>query len=507
MSDKGSIFDHLRAIFGKKTQTPPPTVPKVKEPASEPAKPPQPRPSPPPPQHSPSAPRIQYLPQPQPPVNPDASASSSLPGVDLVLGIDFGTSCTKVVIGDPGWRAKSYPVPLMENAQGLSRFLVPSRLKFKTSEDRQILYGNLKMRLMEEPDDEGIRELAALYLASIIRHSLDWFKRNLNRHYAARQPSWSLNLGFPAKSVDAATPLVKAYREVARLAVLLGTSDLALSLQSISQVSSGKFSSDFASIIPPDRIQIYPEIAAQLASYVNSPYRLYGNLLLVDVGAGTLDVSTLILHADKEQEICSFHFCEVARFGTVPLIEARVAAMNAETPNCAVLDINSVQDGISAAPEQPTGLLRAGQRISPCLTKAFNEASGVFADGMIQVALRCLTQFKVRQRDAHANPSFNPWPGHLRFFLTGGGSRSSFYRKHFAEGRLESELAPFTRWHRDAGRRAKDGEGLRLDSLPLPKDLEGFPESLKNDFDRLSVAHGLAYGAENLMHVTASATS
>lgn len=469
MSDKGSIFDQLRAIFGRKRQAPPPPVPETKPPSHQP----------PPPQR----------------------------GVALVLGIDFGTSCTKVVIGDPGWRAKSYPVPLNPNAQGLSRFLKPSRLKMRTSDGNDVVEGNLKIRLMDNPEEVQIRELVIIYLASVIRQSLDWFEASLKQAYATRQPSWSLNLGFPAKAIELATPLVKSYQEVARLAAQLGFSELPINFISLGQLMSGEALSTYTAAIPPSRVQLYPEIAAQLAGYVNSPYRMHGNLLLVDVGAGTLDVSTIILHSGADQEVCSFHFCEVARFGTVPLLEARVEALNAVIPNCSTFSLEAVQDGVSAAPEDLSALLVPGERKSPRLANAFDSVSTTFAESMLQVALRCLTQFKVRQRDAHSNPCFNPWPGHLRFFLTGGGSRSAFYRKHLAEGPLENKLVRYTRWHEDPERRARNAEGLRLESLPLPNDLEGFPESLKHDFDRLSVAHGLAYGGENLMRVTASTSS
>jgi hypothetical protein len=425
----------------------------------------------------------------------------------MVLGIDFGTSCTKVVIGDPGWRAKSYPVPLVANAEGISRFLKPSRIKMTTPEGKVFLQSNLKMRLMDHPEDFLIQQWAIIYLACVIRHSLEWFETTLKPSYATRQPSWSLNLGFPAKAVEMDTPLVKSYREVARLAALLGSSELPINFISISQLMSGKAVPAHNAAIPPSRVHLYPEIGAQLAGYVNSPYRMHGNLLLVDVGAGTLDVSTIILHSTDDQEVCSFHFCEVARFGTVPLLEARVGALNAVIPDCSTFSLETVQDGISAAPEELAALLKSGERKSPRLVKAFDGVSATFADNMLKVALRCLTQFKVRQRDAHANPGFDPWPGQLRFFLTGGGSRSAFYTKHFAGGPLENELVRYTRWHDDPQQRRSNNQGLRLESLPLPNDLEGFPESLKNDFDRLSVAHGLAYGGENLMHVTASTSS
>lgn len=60
-----------------------------------------------------------------------------------------------------------------------------------------------------------------------------------------------------------------------------------------------------------------------------------------------------------------------------------------------------------------------------------------------------------------------------------------------------------TRWHHDADQRRRHGQGLRLETMPQPRNLVGFPTALEENFDRLSVAYGLAFGGENLMKVTA----
>ncbi len=431
---------------------------------------------------------------------PGSSPASSDPGaagqrIDVVLGLDLGTSCTKVVIGDRGLRHESHAVPLLPRESGLAKFLLPTRVGREP---------NLKLRLMDTPGDKRTRDLMALYLASVMRWAIQWFLREGPPAYRQLELEWSLSLGFPGKIVNRG-PLAEAYMDAAGLAAAClddtGNLDLARICALRQQGLTG------SRLIPVSRIRLYPEIAAQLAGYINSPFRLHGNLLLIDVGAGTVDVSTIILHPDGEREVCSFHFCEIDRLGTVPLLQARVNAMNAAIPNSAVFTFDAVQDGVLAAPDDLRALLRPGEYPSPRLTKAFKQASEDFAEKLLSVIIRCLSRFRVRQQQVHDKDDFDPWPTKLRYFLTGGGSRMPFYRDLIVSGVLENRLLSYTRWHRDPHRRRVRNEGLERNSLMPPNNLMGFPGNLASDFDRLSVAHGLAYGGDDLMDVTASTCS
>ena len=63
--------------------------------------------------------------------------------VDLVLGVDFGTSCTKAVVGDPIWKDRSYAVSFDPANDDISAWLHPTRFGDEA---------NLKMRLMDDPE-------------------------------------------------------------------------------------------------------------------------------------------------------------------------------------------------------------------------------------------------------------------------------------------------------------------------------------------------------------------
>ena len=405
------------------------------------------------------------------------------------MGVDLGTSCTKVVIGDPGWQDKFFAVPFAPADGGISAWFNPTRFGPEA---------NLKMRLMNDPELEHVRDLLACYLAEVINHSRSWFDSNRPADYRGREIHWSLNLGFPDKAVDD-LPLAVAYRSIARVAVLLASRSEAPSMELATRLRL--HGSDDKPFIPSGRIELYPEIAAQLAGYVNSPYRQPGPLLLIDVGAGTLDVSTIILHQDHTQDIVSFFFCEVEKLGVLRLYEARQNVLGSIRPGSVKFPLDHFQDGSLPVPESLREMVKQS---SVDLEDGFQRVSGAFAERIVGVALSCLQRFRICQKEIHASVNYDPWGKTLRFFLTGGGCRSAFYRDQLANGPLEEQLAPKTSWHREAHLRLADNQGLRLEPLPMPDNLQNFPSSLSRHFDRLSVAYGLAYGGENLMRITTS---
>jgi hypothetical protein len=403
------------------------------------------------------------------------------------LGIDLGTSCTKVVIGDPGWQDQSFAVSFGRTETDISAWFHSTRWGSET---------NLKMRLMDDPASPHLRDLLACYLAGVITHSCSWFESNRPADYRRRGIRWSLNVGFPGKAVDA-TSLSDAYRNITKVAVALASRPEPASLELAAHLR--RHGAEVDPFISSPRIQIYPEIAAQLAGYVNSPHRRPGNLLLIDVGAGTLDVSTIILHGNREHDIVSFHFCEVKPLGVLRLYEARVSKLESIRPGCVKFPLDHFQNGSLPVPENLQEMVRQS---FPDLADGFRRVSADVAENVVRVALSCLTRFRNSQRAVHANANFDPWGNTLRFFLTGGGCRSAFYKGQLADGPLECELAPFTRWHGEGDLRRTNRQGLVLEPLPLPEKLENFPSSLRRDFDRLSVAYGLAFGGSNLMKIT-----
>jgi hypothetical protein len=310
------------------------------------------------------------------PPNPSPRVTTvAAPTVDLVLGLDLGTSCSKVVIGDPGWKNKSYAVSFSPADGNISAWLKPTRFGSEA---------NLKMRLMNDPSSDHVRDHLACYLAEVIRQSRSWFEANGPLDYRRREIRWSLNLGFPDKTVKGSR-FASAYTDVANLAVALASRPEIPSSEAAGRIRRKELV--VAPFIPPSRVKLYPEIAAQLAGYVNSPYRKAGNLLLIDVGAGTLDVSTIILHGNREQDIVSFHFCDVQDLGVLRLYEKRMKALENISSGCTKFPIEHFQDGSRPIPENVKDLVH---RSTPSVEKAFKQVSQLFSKEILDVAHGCL---------------------------------------------------------------------------------------------------------------------
>jgi len=486
MKESPSIWNRLRGLFGgkKPSSTAPPqdsTPPTAPTPQSVPP--------PPSPATAPLAPETKSAcAHEMPPASPRVTTVAA-PPVDLVLGLDLGTSCTKVVIGDPGWKNKSYAVSFGPADGNISAWLKPTRFGSET---------NLKMRLMNDPASDQVRNYLACYLAEIIRDSRSWFEANGPLDYRRREIRWSLNLGFPNKSVKGSR-LASAYTEIANLAVALASKPEISTAETAARIRRQELVVE--PFVPPSRVKLYPEIAAQLAGYVNSPYRKAGNLLLIDVGAGTLDVSTIILHGNKEHDIVSFHFCDVQDLGVLRLYERRMKELEKISSGCTKFTMEHFQDGSRPIPENVKDLVH---RSTPSVEIAFDQVSQLFSKEVLDVAHGCLGRFRKSQRDAHLTRNYDPWGKSLRFFLTGGGCRSSFYKGYLAGGPLEERLLTITHWHPEENRRRTYNEGLRLETLPAPDNLQNFSKFIRSDFDRLSVAYGLAFGGENLMKITSA---
>jgi len=406
--------------------------------------------------------------------------------VELVLGIDLGTSCSKVVIGDPGWKGASFAVPYDEAAGTIAGWLHPTQFASEK---------NLKMRLMDNPGNQRLQNLLACCLAEIIRRARKWFLEHAPTEYRRCLPTWKVNVGFPGKAVDD-SPLANAYREIVRIAGVLAFSQGPLTVESAEKVRLRKRTKKLGELCS---MEVYPEIAAQLAGYVHSPFRKDGNLLLVDVGAGTLDVSTIILHENGGERVVSFHVCDVKNLGALRLYEQRLQSLNLSKGQRAARSVSRYQNGFSETPEDLERIVSEPTREQ---REEFERVSAEFGENVLSQILGCLVRFRRDLKESRDKRGNDPWGDNLRFFLTGGGGRSLFYRKRVAGGRLEEDLIPFTRWHRTRDQRENFGQGLRAEVFPVPADLRNFPVALHGDFDRISVAYGLAFGRDNLMQVT-----
>src|SRR2546428_13704932 len=244
---------------------------------------------------------------------------------ELTIGLDFGTSCTKVVVRDLALHTAD-AVPFPGFAYPQNPYLLPTRtyidrqghfsLRPSPAEGRVV--DNLKLALMrinlehinsiDQPTHQSAAHAAA-YLGLVLREVHQWVDETKGRIYQNIQRVWSLNIGIPCRSYDNRT-VCQSFRTVALAAWQLGyhsgpiTQELAQQAVSQAWQRINRQSHDDVddTLIHPEGVCVIPEIIAEVAGYARSPLRREGMYLCVDVGASTLAISTFILQQTQGQD-------------------------------------------------------------------------------------------------------------------------------------------------------------------------------------------------------------
>lgn len=400
------------------------------------------------------------------------------------LGIDFGTSYTKVCFRDVGTE-ESGVIPFEErNPEGA---FIPSEIAVDTG--GQLFFGDhvpsgwkvirvpfLKMRLAEVslghalPIVTGIDlngrqatcALASWFLASVLRRSQEWIARNERDRMAARRLVWSANLGVPVAYCD--SEAIKTFEEVLGVAWAWGTSQTipgnlsqAVSAYEVSVGALDPSKTDFHAI---------PEIAAAVQSFIASREAVPGIYVYFDIGGGTVDgVAFRFVNRGGARRI-NFYSGKVESLGISAL--ALALGSDAETVN----DAEAVERLLSSASKE--------------LKEKFAHRLQLLVGGIVATAKSKdpvdwrqhhsqESDFERRFIGTLAPSSMKPLP----IFVGGGGSRSEFYREAIEEAYGKRGLANY------------NVPPFKLGKVPKPSDLKmgGLDDS---EFGRFAVSYGLS---------------
>lgn len=247
------------------------------------------------------------------------------------------TGPTKVVIRAPYLpQAPATAVDFGSLAHQSSPYLLPSRLRVcsdgrlsLSAEDAGEWLSDLKLPLMDrresaEPTKEVDRLRGAVgYLALVLREARARFLAAERETYSRFEPRWSLYLGIPSAGYDDATIGARFIR-VARAAWSLSQADASLTSTAVVQVLS---KDGEATATSAKEIEVIPEVIAQAVGYARSTLRDPGLHLLIDVGAGTLDVCSFILHEAEGRDHYSLLTTSVDQLGVLELHQQRLTAL------------------------------------------------------------------------------------------------------------------------------------------------------------------------------------
>jgi hypothetical protein len=211
-------------------------------------------------------------------------------------------------------------------------------------------------------------------------------------------------------------------------------------------------------------IEVIPEIAAEVVGYARSNQRDPGLHLIIDVGAGTLDVSAFVLSVDdNEDDRYSILTADVQMMGSYELHQHRVSRLTKlSTKRIGSLGKNI--DPLKPMPEMESYEKHGYQR--------------AWDDGFQEkcTAMLCATLLDLKRRRYPNSPR---WNTSLPVFLCGGGCGVPLYREALVEafGRMQENY---------------DVAGYEDKTLPMPQKISavGLPPG---QFHRLAVAFGLSY--------------
>ncbi len=398
---------------------------------------------------------------------------------ELVIGVDLGTSSTKVVIADRTLK-QAYAIPFTDGA-GVMSYLLPTLLV--ESDGAYSLSGqgvhlnDLKLAMMAKPDNPVCCARVAAFLALVIQQARAWLFQNHRDQYTSSEILWSLALGQPADQLTSATSK-SLFRQIGQIAWSLANTSGPLSVKKVLDVwSAGKTNQ-----AETDEFQclVMPELAAQIHGYVSSSLfdpRRPNIFLMVDVGAGTVDASIFRVYKD-ETGTTSFNLFtnSVEAYGVANLHRHRV---------------NWWQNNLADLPNGSQCVQELQQIKLPTEYRGFFPAS--FKDYVQGVDVQFLNGAKnpdesffdrINQQlvgeifgRAKAKRLLGPNDiDGMPYFLCGGGARHSFYE----------QIKP-------ALQRPRGATWLNLVPKPLslPANLRAEGVS-RADYDRLSVAYGLS---------------
>ena len=389
--------------------------------------------------------------------------------IQIVVGLDLGTSFTKVVVGES---RNHYAVPFGEFSLSNNPYLLPSAVSVQkangectpgVNENGTHVFHDIKLPLIERDFGEQVQIRAIVFLALLFRYVRGWFYSTHGHTYRNREVQWVVNIGLPTDSFDDEVlkeMFLKITRTAWRSSVVRGpisftacAADLRLvnkQTEHRAEYYSGRF--------PPDyRINAFPEFAAQLKGYSRSPLRWSDLFVMIDAGGGTVDVTVFnVLHRMAETR-CTIIARTVRPLGTQFLIRHRFKRLR-------------INDFRQMSPFEDLLSYREFARLRNTSMRRIAEIDMPFR----RKIQRCIGDALCHSEQFH--PESARWNSGLPTFFCGGATSSEIYTTSLGTSRL-----------------------VPID-LPEPANLvadlrKGIP------YNRLALAYGLSFGASKIIRL------
>ena len=405
------------------------------------------------------------------PTTDSIRSNKAHPGkIQLVIGLDFGTAFTKVVVGE---RRVRYAVSFNHHASYTNPYLLPSVLSVDDGENCQLGFSDvarrtideIKMRLIKGDFSLDAKIHCAAFLALVLHYVKTWLLETHEIIYGDRAIEWFVNVGLPTASYDD-NKLANVYREIIEVAWKASILPDTVTLKRIRDYFKGTETvseSISAQWLPADRFEVFPEFAVQLMGYIQSPQRHNDLHALVDVGAGTLDFTIFNVYKNSDgEDLFPIFAQDVKPLGTQFFVQRRLEStrLNSSWKPSPYENVPSDSDFEKHLSLNNWELRQCDKPFRRQVTDLMGE--------------------KLNYTKKEMYPKSPRWQSGVPTFLCGGGTTVGFYRDIFDS--FQCEPPPYK---------------IILRSLRVPEDLQA-GSILQETYDRLSVAYGLSFDPYNI---------
>ncbi len=411
---------------------------------------------------------------------------------DVVVGFDFGTSCSKVVLRTPYHNNhRAFATPFGPLGHKSCPYLLPSvlwvghegRMSLEQI-DRGFLLRDIKYHLMRDepvplanrPPDGARRDakvVAVVFLALALREARGWFLAQQHELYGEFELRWTFNIGLPSADF-ADESLCRAYGAVANAAWALSLSPGGNHLQTATDLLDRPEPLNKIDDRHAAEISWIPEVAAEVAGYAKSTLRDEGLHVLVDVGATTLDVCSFVLHKSDDDDCYSLLTADVQPLGASMLYRERVVAVQ-----------KAVDDHMGKLWDQydPVSPMADGVEAYSPPQDSIAASIRHYDSGYHQRCKKMVWKTMVDLR-RNRDPRSSRWQSAIPLFVSGGGSVMPFYQS------LIKNVSG------DIGRLYPPCRGIQSLSLTKPENFDA--EVGDQTYQRLAVAWGLSYAKTDI---------
>ena len=413
---------------------------------------------------------------------------------ELVIGLDFGTSSSKVVIQAPDLPGRlSYAVDFGHLSKKSIPYLLPTKLWITPDgictlgpRDGARMISDIKLELfstneqltrVNSPTRNKLspEEMAAIYLALVLRFCRKWFletKQNEFRHFGSFR--WNFNLGVPSPCIENNEKNI-TFRRVGKAAWKLST--LSEELINPQRARTELVNVDVPEYWDTDEdfscdFDIIPEIAAGAVGYALSEHRREGLHVMVDIGASTVDVCSFKLYSQEGSDHYSLLLADVQQLGTMRLFNHRLTSLISLYER-QLRGIRDAYDPMDPIDDDIESLLLSHKQLNATI----EEGKAQFKQHFLKMLKTVIWQTKLRK-----DPKSLVWSkGQLPILFTGGGSKMLFFRSAVDE--LDAWLKHYTK-----------NNGINLLPIPVPASLT---DSVKNTDEHqfFAVTWGLSHRA------------